>query len=68
MMKIGRFNLLLIIVLTFIIKVSTLEEVEGITLDNFEKDKLLSCNQLISKRFELDAVSNDHSIYKNNFH
>ena len=62
MIKIGKLNLLLLIVLTFIIKVSTLEEVEDIKLDNYEKDKLLSCMQLVTKRFELDAVSNDHSI------
>lgn len=62
MIKIGKLNLLLLIVLLLIIKVSTLELVEDITLDNFEKEKLLSCLQLVTKRFELDTVSNDHSI------
>jgi hypothetical protein len=62
MIKIGKLNLLLLIVLFLIIKVSTLELVEDITLDNFEKEKLLSCLQLVTKRFELDTVSNDHSI------
>ena len=49
------FKLLLIVTVVFKFTMS-LEEVGEMEMDSFEKDKVLTCLQVVSKRHQIDAV------------
>ncbi len=49
------FKLFLILTVLFKFTMS-LEEVGEIEMDSFEKDKVLTCLQVVSKRHQIDAV------------
>ncbi len=55
----SKFSKTLILLFVLVRSSLSLEEVGEMEMDSLEKDKILTCLQVVTKRFQIDSVCNN---------